>query len=191
MANEPLSIPEQAKKIEEDCERAAIRDALVSARWDKWNLYLGLSSTIAAALAAFLAGSGQDALNIIEIQHANVGAALFALTSSVLASTLTFLAPAEKASSYQQTSNKYHSLRERIRFFRNTRCPTATNGLEQELESIIIAKQEIDSDHPILPEWAYSKAHAKIIEKIRRNDEINKLRASQPHSSAEQSTLSQ
>jgi hypothetical protein len=173
-----LTVEEQAGKIEEDCERAAIRDALVSARWHRWNLRLGLASTITAAAAGFLAGSGADLLKIASWADSKLFIAFLALLSAVLASTLTFLAPSEKANAYQQTSNKYHALRERIRFFRNSRCADGGKGLETELESIITEKLKIDVDHPILPEWAYRKTHAKIKEKIVRNQELKDLRTS-------------
>jgi hypothetical protein len=51
---------------------------------------------------------------------------------------------------------------------------------EIELHNIIAAKQEIDVDHPILPEWAYGRAHEKIKEKIVRNRELDRLRMSDP-----------
>ena len=179
MAEARLSIAEQARKIEEDCERAAIRDALISARWYRWNLWLGLTSTIAAAIAGLLAGSASDLLQLAGAQAAQDKSgmvALFALASAVLASILTFLSPSEKANAFQQTSNKYHSLRERLRFFRYTKCADNGSCPEEELEKMIAEKQEIDTDHPIVPEWSYERAHQKIKEKIKRNDELSELR---------------
>lgn len=177
MSGVSMTIAEQAKKVEEDCERAAIRDALVSSRWDKWNLSLGLASTIAAAIAAFLAGAGNDLLGFIDSKYANALTALFAMISAVFASTLTFLAPSEKANSFQQTSNKYHSLRERLRFFRNTRCVEDNENLADDLERLIGEKNEIDVDHPVVPEWAYKKAQVRIEEKIMRNQKLKNLRS--------------
>ncbi len=177
MSKSFLSVIEQARKIEEDCERAAIRDALVSSRWYGYNLGLGMASTIAAAAAGFLAGSGGEKL-AFAWADTKAFVAFFALLSAVLASTLTFLAPSEKANAFQQTSNKYHSLRERIRFFINNRCKDTGAALEPELKAIILEKHEIDADHPILPEWAYRRAHQKVKEKIIRNSELEQLRVS-------------
>jgi hypothetical protein len=179
MTRPPLSVEEQAWKIEIDCERAAIRDALVSSQWYKWNLFLGLASTISAAVAGFLAGAGND-FQVEKWVDAKTLVPFFAFLSAVLASILTFLAPSEKANAFQQTSNKYHALRERIRYFRNSKCVGGATGLEAQLEGIIDEKQKIDVDHPILPEWAYPKAHKKIKEKLARNAELENLRSSDP-----------
>ena len=173
-----LSIPDQAWKIQEDCERAAIRDALVSAYWYKYNLGLGLASTVMAATAGFLAGNGGEFLPSTGPINAKAIVAFFALSSAVLASTLTFLAPSEKANAFQQTSNKYHSLRERLRAFINNRCQDTGADLAPELHAFILEKQEIDADHPVLPEWAYRRAQDKVREKIIRNRKIKELRAS-------------
>ncbi|MFX6834685.1 hypothetical protein ABTH32_20035, partial [Acinetobacter baumannii] len=54
---------------------------------------------------------------------------------------------------------------------------TGTN-LEPELHAFILEKQEIDADHPVLPEWAYRRAQEKVREKIIRNRELEDLRAS-------------
>jgi hypothetical protein len=177
MSDTPLPIAEQAKKIEEDCERAAIRDALVSSRWDKRNVTLGLSSTVAAATASFLAGGGNDLVGLLSPDAAKAVAALSALVAAGLASTLTFLAPAEKANAFQHTSNQYFSLRERLRFFRHTSCPSSPANLGEQLQTLMTEKHEVDGDHPIVPEWAYEKAQKKIEEKIRRNQKLESLRA--------------
>lgn len=171
-----LSVAEQAWKIEEDCERAAIRDALVSARWYQYNLRLGLASAITAALASFLAGAGSEKIALLNRVDGQLVISFFALASAVLASTLTFLAPAEKANAFQQTSNKYHALRERLRYFINNRCRDAGADIADELQVFMLEKQEIDADHPVLPEWAYKKAHLKVREKITRNKELDELR---------------
>jgi hypothetical protein len=173
-----LGIPEQAWKIQEDCERAAIRDALVSSYWYRLNLWLGLTSTVTAAIAGFLAGTGSEILSSTGSINSKTVIAFFALLSAVLASTLTFLAPSEKANAFQQTSNKYHSLRERLRFFINSGSEDAGKTLKAQLEAFIVEKKEIDVDHPILPEWAYRRAQKKIMEKIKRNGELKRARES-------------
>jgi len=153
----------QAIKIEEDCERAAIRDALLSTRWNTINTVLGLSATIIAALSALLAGSNHGT----GIAAGNWAAAGTAGMASVLAAVLTFLSPSEKAGAFQQYSNKYHALRDRIRLFVAVGA-LATEGeqLAAEFDKLLQEKREIDADHPILPEWAYEKAKKKIEEKI-------------------------
>jgi hypothetical protein len=168
--NEPKSIREQAQAIEEDCERAAIRASLVSAKWDGRNLWLGLSSAIAAAVAAFVAGNEHFSipegisLPAILKDNAQFAASFFAVVSAILTSALTFLAPSKKAESFHESSNKYRGLRERLRLFING---AATD--KKTLADFVEQKQDIDVSHPIVPEWAYKKAHQRLIKKRIRN----------------------
>jgi hypothetical protein len=185
-----LNIYGQASRIEDECEHAAVRDALLSSRWRRVNVWLGLSAAITAALAAFLVGGGGDLLDIVKKLPAvaalgevaesldSLVAALFALSSAVLASTLTFLTPSERAGTFQQYSNKYHALRESTRFFTNNRCVASADPqqLEIEFQQILQAKKEIDAEHPVTPAWADRKAHRKIKQKIIRNQKMVELR---------------
>lgn len=181
---EPLSIAKQAKKIEADCERAAIRDALVSSRWSRRNLRLGLASAIAAAVAAFVAGNGSESLNFLKVLHI-VGAdfnseksviALFAMISAVLTSVLTFLRPSQFAESFQESSNKYHAMREQLREFINRpETQRMEAGGFDALRKFIEEKRDIDTTHPIVPEWAYEKAQWRIQKKLIRKHELERI----------------
>ena len=190
-------VAEQALKIGVDCDRAAIRDSLISARWDYANFWLGLASAVTAAMAAFFAGSGGEivgssapraaAAAASEPSYAHVFASGVALISAILASILTFLVPSAKATSYHQFSNKYHSLRDRIRSFVRIRCLEATppDELMKEFESLLEEKRSIDTDHPVVPERYYRMAVEKMEEKIRRNQKIKELEESIERSKAQ------
>ena len=43
-------IAQQATRIAVDCDRAAIRDSLVSAKWESVNVRLGVASAVTAAV---------------------------------------------------------------------------------------------------------------------------------------------
>jgi hypothetical protein len=182
MGDEPKSIREQAKLIEQDCERAAIRDALVSAYWDRRNLWLGVLSAITAAIAALLAGNGKELLSVMngigpfKGGFENLLVVLFALVSAALSSALTFLAPAKKAESFQEMSHKYHALREKLRLFINSASPDqASPEGEKALRDFIEERREIEVNHPILPEWAYRKAQRRLLQKRIRNRHLKWL----------------
>jgi hypothetical protein len=171
----PKSIRAQAQAIEQDCERAAIRASLVSARWDRRNLRLGLSSAIAAAVAAFVVGNDhfsipENMLPAILRDNAKFAASFFAAVSAILTSALTFLAPSKMAESFHESSNKYRGLRERLRLFVNG---AATD--EKALADFVKQKQDIDVSHPIVPEWAYRKAHRRLVKKKIRNSYLTWL----------------
>src|SRR5215470_8828489 len=113
-------VREQARALEESCEKGAIRDTLLAARWHRWNLWLGISSAVTAALAAFVVGKG-DAI-VHYLPHGQEVASIFALISAILTSTLTFLAPSERAGAYHHFSNKLRAMRDRVRSFVEIDC---------------------------------------------------------------------
>jgi hypothetical protein len=156
------AIKAQAHKIEEDCDRATYRDALVSANWYKWNLGLGISSAVFAATSAFLAGNDGKLFG----GQVFVTAAL-ALISAVLTSVLTFLSPSEKANAYHEYSNRYLSLRNRLRKFVAVDCLAASQSseLEEKYDKFLEQKDQIDSEHPVVPQWAYPLAEEREKEK--------------------------
>jgi hypothetical protein len=175
-------IGQQATRIAVDCDRAAIADALVSAKWDSVNLRLGLASAITAAAAAFCIANGAVLLSNMGITenaatYANVFASGSALVSALLASILTFLVPSAKAASYHQFSNKYHSLRERIRSFVAIRCTedASPDALTAEFKSFVEEKHAIDADHPAVGERYDRAAVEKMEERTRRDQRIHGL----------------
>jgi len=167
-------ICEQATKIESDCDRASVRDSLVSATWDKWNLRLGVS-------AALLAGA---AASVAQLADAAIATSALALLSAVIGSILTFLAPSEKASTYHKFSNNYFALRDKLRFFISFRCASSDNvkALEEEFLKLLTEKQKIDADHPVVAEKYYEIAVDVIARRKKRN---KRMRDFNPSASAD------
>jgi hypothetical protein len=172
-------IAQQATRIAVDCDRAAICDALVSAKWDSANLWLGLASAITAAVAAFCITNGAVLLANAGFTenaatYANVLASACALVSALLAAILTFLVPSAKATTYHQFSNRYHSLRERIRSFVAIRCTddASPDALTEEFKRFVEEKHAIDADHPAVAERYDRAAVAKIEERMKRDQRL-------------------
>ena len=157
------AVIEQADKIGKDCERAAIRDSLVSTRWRTINLLVGLAAVSTGAVATAVAGVPDGMVDLGSFGPW-IGM-VAALLSSILASILTFLKPSEIAADFRQYSFKYQGLRDRIRLFVATGEATHTDDatLLSSFEKLLQEKQEVDAEHPVLPQWAYKKAK-KIIE---------------------------
>jgi hypothetical protein len=120
-------VREQGRALEESCEKGSIRDTLLAASWHRWNLWLGIFSAVAATLVAFSVGRGRPLLKelIGTEQYAEDVVALFALPSAILTSTLTFLAPSERAGGYHHFSNRFRALRDRTRSFIEIDCARA------------------------------------------------------------------
>src|SRR5882757_1981946 len=115
-------IRSQAHKISKDCDRASIRDSLISASWYKLNLWLGLASAVLAGTIASFAGADLKGLTIINESSGKLIVAVLASSSAILTSVLTFLAPSEKANIYHEYSNRYWALRDQIRKFVRIEC---------------------------------------------------------------------
>src|SRR5215471_7452819 len=178
-------VREQARELEEDCERVALRDTLLAARWHSANFWLGISSAIAAALAAFFVGKVhffdtdlQGAFGIAVEKYMPVGAALSALVAAILTSTLTFLAPSEKSGDYHHYSNKLRALRGRVRSFIEIDCALSTGGtnLAKRFERLLNEKSEIESTHPIVPYRIYERSYEEMKKKLRFKKDLKEAR---------------
>lgn len=178
-------VSHQAHKIEADCDRASVRDSLVSAKWYQRNLYLGISAAALAAIAAFTAGNrGLDTHDVV-FKYLIPSSALL---SAIFSSILTFLAPAQKAETYHKFSNRYHSLRDRIRAFIAFKCVEGVDdeALKNEFHALLVKKQEIDADHPVVPERYYAKAVEVIERRIDRNKKLKESKRTERRSRAQE-----
>lgn len=97
----------EAQRIEEDVEHSAKGHYNAAARWARYHLWLGLPSAAIAALG------GAAALN--NLPDFAVG---LALLSSALTTVLTFLKPSERSEMHKTAAGHYHTLRNRMRLFR-------------------------------------------------------------------------
>jgi hypothetical protein len=169
-------IKREARILEEDCERSATRDTLLAASWHRTNLFLGISAAIVAALAAFLFGKGELWYHSTWGQHVATTAALLA---AILTSTLTFLAPSEKAGAYHHFANKLRALRDRTRSFIEIDCIQAgLKGAElsRKFERMLREKSEIESSHPVVPYWVYEKSYVEMKRKLEFKLALRKAR---------------
>jgi hypothetical protein len=164
---------EQAKKIEADCDRASVRDSLVSANWYKWNLRLGVSSALlagAAASAAQLPGNWKIVTSVL------------AVLAAILGSILTFLVPSERAATYHKFSKNYQALRDNLRLFIAFRCVSDddTKALEIEFQNLLSEKRRMDADHPVVPEKFYAMAVDVIEQRKKRNKRMPDFQGDAP-----------
>lgn len=163
-----------AEKIARDCDRASIRDSLMSATWYRYNSWLGMASALMAGTAAAVAGLNLKGISFPEYlqPYVSVIVTLLAACSAMLASVVTFLAPAEKASVYHEYSNRYWALRDRIRKFANLDCRSTEDDdrLKLLFENLLNERIELDRKHPLVPEWVYGRAGSKLREKEIRNN---------------------
>jgi hypothetical protein len=179
-------VREQGRALEESCEKGSIRDTLLAAKWHRLNFWLGLYSALAATLVAFVAGRGNPLLSesihhfwpqAQADQRALDAIAVFALTSAILTSTLTFLAPSEKAGAYHHFSNRLRALRDKARSFMEIDCARANRdaALCDKFERLVREKSEIDESHPIVPYWAFGKSYAEFKKKLNLKQSLREV----------------
>ncbi|NJK38769.1 MAG: SLATT domain-containing protein [Oscillatoriales cyanobacterium RM2_1_1] len=130
----------------------------ISVRWSNTNLYIGIPSTIFAAIASVQAisdlGSGDVSLKVLQI--------IFSVIVAGLAPLLTFLNPSEKAGIHKMTSRVYEQLADRYDAF-ILRCQLEPRSIQEELNELVAINQEYveaKKPLPVTPEWAYQKARS-------------------------------
>ena len=139
------------------CRILSRAHVLVSIRWSNAHLYIGIPSTVFAALASVQA--------ISEFQNSEDPTAgilhiIFSLLVAGLAPLLTFLNPMEKANAHQAASRVYEQIADRYDAFL-LECLVHPDNLTNELNQLIQLNQIYTEDKkplPLTPEWAFRSA---------------------------------
>lgn len=123
----------------------------VSVQWGKTHLYIGIPSTILAAVASVQAISSLDNKMV---------AVIISVSVAVLAPLLTFLDPNAKSSSHLEASRVYERMADEYDAFL-LKCTVNSRSIEEELNDLV-AINAVYSDNkralPACPEWAYQRA---------------------------------
>ena len=147
----------EAKRIEYLCLWAAERHYAAETPWYYLNYWLGIPSTISAALAGAIAASKQPYSEWIA-----AGIALFA---AVLTSLLTFLDPYKKASIHHTLAKNYESLYHAAGFFlrfESVKENTDPQEIEKKLYALVTRFNELLQSSPAIPGHAYKTAEHNI-----------------------------
>lgn len=147
-------IEDECRRIEEDTEHSFKGHYNSAEFWGHMNLILGL----AAALSGILAGGTSAA----DGSDATVtGAAFF---SAIFATCMTFLKPGEMADSHKNAGNFYHSLRNRVRIFREIELVSGrdADSLKSMFLKFVERRDELNSIMPRVGRAAYEKAKKDI-----------------------------
>jgi hypothetical protein len=139
------------------CRILSRAHVLVSIRWSNTHLYIGIPSTVFAALAGVqaIADLGQEKNTwgtIIQI--------ILSILVAGLAPLLTFLNPNERANTHQTASRVYEQIGDRYDAFL-LQCLVETRGLKQELDDLVqlnLSYSEEKKPLPLTPEWAFQRA---------------------------------
>ncbi|ERT03694.1 hypothetical protein M595_2161 [Lyngbya aestuarii BL J] len=139
------------------CRILSRAHVLVSIRWSNTHLYIGIPSTVFAALAGVqaiseLGQTGSNSGKIIQI--------ILSVLVAGLAPLLTFLNPNERANNNQTASRVYEQIGDRYDAFL-LRCLVERRSLTQELDELVqlnLSYSEEKKALPLTPEWAFQQA---------------------------------
>ena len=83
---------------------------------------------------------------------------------ALLTGAMTFLKPSEKAEQHKASANRYHSLRNNLRRFRDIEVPTNEdfNALKRVLDEFAETLNELNEICPAIPRSAYEMAKKDI-----------------------------
>lgn len=155
MAKENLI--KEARRIEEDSLYSAKGHFVAANFWSNFHLWIGVPTTILAAIAGVSALSQFDNHNIIAGFLAIIVAALTAVT--------TFLNPNERANSHLNAGNKYNSLRNEARIFCEIDSCGENNSIQEitkQLKELAKQRDELNQNSPQIPRWAFKRARKGI-----------------------------
>lgn len=150
-------IKKEVLRLHEDTEHTFKAHFVSAERWEKLNLRLGISSIILSVTA------GSLALSKI-VPHFDIFAGITGFAAAALTALLSFLKPRDKYEIHTRFGNKYLSLRNDLRRFSNIELlgnPTE-DELKTMLDKFITEKKALDTDSPLLPNWAYTEAKKRI-----------------------------
>ena len=132
----------------------------VAIRWSNANLYIGIPSTVFAAIASVqtISELGNDELGTLKIVHI-----ILSILVAGLAPLLTFLNPSERANNNKTASRIYEQLGDRYDEFL-LKSKVNQQLLSEEVDELVQLNQEygeLKKPLPITPEWAIRKAEKK------------------------------
>ena len=168
-SNKPLPYVVQEDIIYRAVERKTVCLVLsqahidVSIRWSTAHLYIGIPSTILAAIASV------QAINSLggEYQLLSV---VIAVLVAILAPLLTFLDPNGRANNHLNASRIYEQMADQYDSF-ILKCRLEPRSIKEEFDDLTqlnFTYSESKKNLPACPEWAYQKA-------INTNNAVQKL----------------
>ncbi len=145
----------EARRIEEDAEHSAKGHFNAADHWARYHLWIGLPSSVIAAIA------GGSAFNDMPILAGSL-----AIVSTALMTTLTFLKPSEHAENHKAVAGHYLALRNRTRIFRDIELEDELDLAEakKRLMDLNKTRDELNQASPGIPRKDYEMAKKDIDE---------------------------
>ena len=124
--------------------------------WMNFHLWIGIPTAILAGIAGASALSQFDNHNLI--------AGILSIIVAALVAVTTFLNPNEKAKSHRDAGNKYNSLKNNTRIFRDIDSygKNSYQEVSKQLKALAKERDELNQNSPQIPTWAHKIAKKRI-----------------------------
>ena len=148
-------IVKEAKRIEEDSLYSSKGHFYAAQFWTNLHLWIGIPTSIMAAIA------GASALS--QFDNHQIVAGILAILVAALSAVSTFINPNEKATIHHNAGNHYNSLKNRARIFSEIDVNVESDeGLLAKLRTLSAERDELNEKSPQIPKWAFRRARQGI-----------------------------
>lgn len=149
-------IVREAQRVEEDSLYSAKGHFVAARYWRRFHFIIGVPTAILAAVAGASAFS--------KMSNGGTVAGVLAIIVTALTAVSTFLNPNEKATAHLNAGNRYNSLRNRARIFREieVRAGEPEGALLKRLNEMAAQRDELNQNSPPIPWWAFKGAQSSI-----------------------------
>lgn len=150
----------EAKRLEESTLYSMKGHHVASNGWSNRNLWLGLPVVIISGLV----GATTFSQYAETYPAVKVIAGLLSVAVAVLSGITTFLNPNDKESAHLNAAHGFDKLNNDARLFWSVDCwqEALDVVLTSQLKKLVERKNELNSNSPQIPGWAYKKAKAGI-----------------------------
>ncbi|MCK1354637.1 SLATT domain-containing protein [Bradyrhizobium sp. CW7] len=151
----------EAKRLEESTLYSMKGHHVASNGWSNRNLWLGLPVVVISALV----GATTFSQYAETYPALKVVAGLLSVAVAVLSGITTFLNPNDKESAHLSAAHGFDKLNNDARLFWSVDCWQEASDvvLTSQLKELVERKNELNSNSPQIPGWAYRRAKAGII----------------------------
>ncbi|MDR0827624.1 MAG: SLATT domain-containing protein [Desulfovibrio sp.] len=150
-----FALRREAERLEEDATYSSKSHFNAASIWENTTYWLGIPSTILAALAGATL-----------IKNYPEWASGCAMLASLLTGLMTFLKPNEQAVIHRAVGGRFLALRNETRFFREFELlqTERINELSDKLKELLTTRNKLNQKSPSIPRWAFLVARKGIEE---------------------------
>jgi hypothetical protein len=150
----------EAKRLEETTLYSMKGHHCAARRWGGMNLWLGIPAVVISAVVGAAAFSQYSK----DYRWLGIVAGFLAISGAVLSGVTTFLNPNDKENAHVTAAHAFDTLNNNSRLFWSIDCwrEESEEILTSKLRELVDRKNDLNSNSPQIPQWAYKEAKAGI-----------------------------